>query len=233
MRTTGYIFLIALGLTLFSCGGDDSPSGPPEAPQLVFPVNNSECLEGEISAETPNISTIQFRWEASANASGYSLTIRNLNSGVTISESTTSTSVPVALTRGTPYSWSVRANSETTSSPESATWKFFNAGEGISSYAPFPADLIYPKSGSTINLDSSGSLELRWEGADVDNDIAEYEVLFDTQNPPVTNIGGNGPAQSLMVDALQPGTTYYWRIITTDEAGNSSTSEVSQFATAN
>lgn len=233
MRVIAYIFLMAFGLTLFSCGGDDSTPGPPEAPQLVFPENNSECLEGEVSAQNPNISTVTFRWESSANASGYTLTFRNLTSGVTSSESTTSTSIPVALVRGAPYSWSVRANSETTSSPESPTWKFFNAGDGISSYAPFPADLIYPKSGSTINLDASGSLELRWEGADVDNDIAAYEMLFDTQDPPVTNIGGNGPAESLMVNALQPGTTYYWRIITTDETGNSSTSEVSQFATAN
>ncbi|TRZ47025.1 hypothetical protein D3A96_05525 [Robertkochia marina] len=220
-------------LSLFSCGGDESPAGPPESPRLVFPENNSECLEGEVSAQSPNISTIQFRWEASSGASGYTLTIRNLNSGVTITESTTSTSFPVTLIRGTPYAWSVRANSETTSSPESATWKFFNAGDGVTSYAPFPADLIYPKSGATVNLDASGSLELRWEGADVDNDIAAYEVLFDTQDPPVTNIGGNGPAESLMVNALQPGTTYYWRIITTDESGNRSTSEVSQFATAN
>lgn len=229
MRKSFLILFMLAGILLASCGGDDETSGTPQAPQLVFPENNSECLEGVVSSTNPNISTIEFRWQASSNASGYTLNIQNLITGARITESTTATAIPVELVRGQPYSWNVVANSNTSSSLSSDTWKFFNAGEGVSSYAPFPADLVYPRSGANISLNGSSSLELRWEGADVDNDISAYEVLFSTSDPPENNIGGNGPSQTFIVNELQTGTTYYWRVITTDEAGNSSVSEVSQF----
>lgn len=225
-----------LGLLLTtSCGsdGEDTPS-PPTAPQLSFPENNSECFEGVVSATDPNISEIVFRWERSSNTVSYTIRVRNLLSGRSeFTETTTSTSLGIGLERGVPYSWSVTATgSENTGTAASETWKFFNAGEGVVAHAPFPADLIYPSSGANLNLSGGSSLELRWEGADVDGDITSYEVLLDTQNPPAQRAGTTS-SQRLTVNQLSSGTTYYWRVITTDGEGNSSTSEVSQFVIAN
>lgn len=233
MKILQYTLSTLFLLSLIACGGGDDSPGELRPPQLVFPENNSECLEGEVSPSDDNVSVITFRWEAVGSASGYTITVKNLLSGVLFVESSTTNSIPVDLQRGTPYSWTVITNGTSMSSSPSETWKFFNAGEGRTSYAPFPADLVSPRSGSTLNINGTGSVELRWQGADVDNDIANYEVLLDTQDPPETSIGGNGPADSFTAENLETGTTYFWRVITTDEAGNSSTSEVSQFTIDN
>lgn len=234
MRTAITPFLTAVFLTLAACGGGDDQPLPPEAPQLIFPDNNSECLEGTVDPGNPEVAEIVFRWEPAAHAVSYSVSIKNLDNGRTVTESTSATSLPADLLRGTPFSWSVTASGEPgTTSATSETWKFYNAGEGIISYTPFPADLIYPASGASLNLNGTGSLELRWEGADADNDIARYEVFLDTQDPPVAAAGSNGNIARLTVSGLTPATTYYWRVTTIDRAGNSSGSEVSQFRVNN
>ncbi|MBL7472334.1 fibronectin type III domain-containing protein [Robertkochia sediminum] len=218
-----------------SCGGDgeDAPS-PPTAPQLSFPENNSECFEGTISQTDPNISEIVFRWERSSNTVSYTIRVLNLLSGRSeVTETTTSTSIGIALERGMPYMWSVTASgSGNSGTAASESWRFFNAGDGVVAHAPFPADLIYPSSGANLNLSGGSSLELRWEGADVDGDIGFYEVLLDTQDPPAQQAGSTS-SQRFTVNNLSSGSTYYWRVITTDLEGNSSTSEVSQFVIAN
>lgn len=225
-----YIVILVAAL-LLACGGDDNNPQPPEAPQLVFPENNSECLEGVVSSTNPDLSTIEFRWNAASNANSYRLNIENLLTGEGFTRTTSSSSLEVELSRATPYSWYVVAlsSSNDNESAQSETWKFYNAGEGITSYAPFPAELLYPRSGASLNLNGSGILELRWDGADTDNDISGYEVLLDTQSPPTTSIGSNLPSENINVTDLQASTTYYWRVITTDDDGNSSVSEVSEF----
>lgn len=231
-----YIALLLLfSFILMACGGGDDPSGPPEAPQLSFPENNSECFEGTINASNPDISDIQFRWEPANNANSYSISIRNLlTGGSVISESTTAASAVIGLERGVPFSWEVTAIGATASeTAKSETWKFFNAGDGIVAHAPFPADLLYPASGTSLNLNGGNSIEVRWSGSDVDNDISGYEVFLDTQNPPTTSAGRSSVAQKLTVTGLTPGNTYFWRVVTSDRAGNKSTSEVSQFAIVN
>lgn len=227
--------LILLTVLNLSCGGSDDQPGQPQPPQLVFPENNSECFEGTVSTSDPNISEIVFRWEPAANANSYTISIKNLNNGRSaVSQSTSSTSLSIGLERGVPFSWSVMAiGGESTSPAESETWKFFNAGDGIEAHVPFPADLVYPRSGASIGLNGGNTLELRWEGADVDNDISGYEVFLGTQDPPATQVGSAGSAQSLRVSGLVAGTTYYWRVVTNDRAGNTSTSEVSQFLIVN
>lgn len=221
--------LLSLFLMAACSGGSDGPA-PPEAPILSFPENNTECLEGTISSANPNLSDVVFRWEPARNAASYRITVKNLISGLILSESTTATSISLSILRGAPFSWSITAVGEDPNNvATSATWKFFNAGDGVVSFAPFPADLIYPASGASLNLGQDQSLELRWASSDIDGDISGYEVYLDTRNPPVTIAGTTSTLGRLTVTGLNAGTVYYWKVITFDRAGNAAQSEVSQF----
>jgi len=68
---------------------------------------------------------------------------------------------------------------------------------------------------------------IQWQGNDVDNDIKEYEILLDTNTPPMASNGIEGSDISEKVlSGLSAGTKYYWQIVTTDEFGNSTKSEI-------
>jgi hypothetical protein len=205
-------------------GGDPNPVPAPSATTLIFPDNNEECTEGEVI--NPTQSRVVFEWNDSQNTDSYQVSLRNLNTGGTSLTSSNESSASIVLQQGVPYEWFVvsRANG-TTETASSPTWRFYNAGPGISNYAPFPAQAIAPTRGATLNPTTSVVLE--WSGSDVDNDIESYTVSFGTQNPPpVVESGITGT--SLPVDVLS-GNTYFWRVTTMDSADNATSSEVFVF----
>ena len=230
-----HITLSIIGLLVMSCGGNDD-SGPvtppppppianPTAGSLVFPANNTECNEGtNITATT---SDVNFRWNAGENTDSYDVRITNLNNNTVASTNTVNTNVTVTINRGTPYSWLVVSRSnETTQTASTGSYKFYNAGEPVSSYAPFPASVNSPAMGSTVN---SGNVTLSWIGEDIDNDITEYDVYFEAANPPTAMVGTT--AESSFSVSTQAAAIYYWYIITKDAEGNTSNSEIFEFRT--
>ncbi|WP_273565429.1 hypothetical protein [Maribacter halichondriae] len=198
--------------------------GDPGSVTLVFPENNSECTEG-VTANNLQ-STITFQWEASENTDSYEVNIKNLESNETIKTDSNVNDVEITLDHNTPYEWFVISKKEgSEAQPESAKWKFYNAGAGVENYAPFPADAIAPTRGQTIG--TTTSVDLQWEGNDVDNDIEGFEVFFGTNDNPTTSLGTT--PQSSMNANVNSGQTYYWRVTTKDKAGNSAQSEVFDF----
>ena len=128
---------------------------------------------------------------------------------------------------GTDFNGTVSGNATTPSD----TWKFYLAGDGVVNYAPFPADLKAPASGSTVTL-SEGKATFTWEGTDpVSGDTLSYTVYVDTvdgkQDPAsaLTDLS----AQTADVE-LEAATTYYWRVKTSDGT-NASYSIVYSFKT--
>lgn len=226
--------LTVISCIALSCGGGGDDPRPPVAPKLLFPENNSECETGVVDPVYNNLSTIEFRWEESANTNNYELRVTQLNSGDTKVEFTTGTALELQLQRGEPYSWSVNAlsNNFPDQDAASATWKFYNAGEGITAYAPFPAELLSPRSGATLDL-PNGSVTLQWKGADVDEDIVSYEIHLDRDNPPTQIVGTTSNQERFTVEDLEADIVYYWQVITTDSRDNSSVSEVAQFKISN
>lgn len=230
MKKTLAILILTL---LFNCskGGssDDGPITPPvnapSAANLIFPANNQECNEGTpISA---NQTSINFEWEASDNTDSYEINVKNLDTDMTSKLTSTVPEKTITLNKATPYSWYVVSKSNSTQeTAQSATWKFYNAGDAIQNYAPFPADLIAPTMGA--NLSGVTSVTLEWSGSDVDNDIVGYDVYFDTTTPPTTQIGTDQSETTKSVD-VTAGNTYYWKIITKDSEGNNSETTVFQF----
>ena len=221
------IIWLSILVLLVSCGGDDGPPPAPEGAALVFPEENSECTTGTDINETST--QVTFRWMASNNTENYTLSVTNLNTNVPQNISTASTSASLTISKGTPYAWSVTSrNSNSDQVASSPTWLFYNAGSQTT-YTAFPAQLVQPLSGATVQMDIANEVLLEWSGADVDNDIASFEVLLSELNPPTTSVGITNASTMEIPVGVVSGTVYYWRVITTDLEGNTSISGVFDF----
>ena len=239
-----YYFLYILSFVLIiSCSAEDDggTSTPPPTTQqpkpepaptvpapgkssLSAPENNEVCYEGE-SVDASN-SAVTFSWDASSDTDSYDLQITNQETNQTQTESgITATSKAVTLATDASYSWKVvsKAN-DTNDSTSSDTWQFYLAGDGQENYAPFPATILSPTSGAAVDA-SNGLVTLSWEGNDPDEgDSLTYTIYFDEvdglQDPQTANT--NITDTSLEVE-VESGTTYYWRVKTSDGTSSSFT----------
>jgi hypothetical protein len=226
-------YVLASGVYLLaSCsgGGDgDTTAEPrsepepvqvPSAASLIFPTNNSECNEGEIISNSQ--SRVLFQWNASRNTDNYQVNLTNLNTNSTSRIPSREPEAEITLLRGVPYEWFVvslaNGTNETASSP---VWRFYNAGPGISNYAPFPAVALAPSRGATIPAAESVTLE--WAASDIDDDISSYDLYFGTEDPPA--LLQEGLVETSFEAVITSGQTYYWEVETIDEAGNRTRSE--------
>jgi hypothetical protein len=237
-------FTFLFTFTLISCGGGGDDGGgsggggggnvinPPGKSTLTAPANNKTCETGTSVSDTQ--SEVTFTWGASADTNTYDLRITNLNTSVAINKTGVSTTTTKStLDKGVPYSWNITSKSTaSTTTTASDTWKFYLAGTGIVNYAPFPADLKTPASGSTTTRDGDGKVAFTWDGSDPDTgDTLKYTLYVDKtdgkQTPPTAQTGLTAKTASV---ALEAATTYYWRVKTSDGV-NSSYSIVYSFKT--
>lgn len=230
MKKLIYSLIVLMFLSCSSEGSDDSgPDVPtpknPEAAVLVYPEQNSECTTG--TNVTVTNSTVEFEWNVSKNTDSYELNLKNLELGSTTTHTASSNKISIELLKGTPYSWFIVSKSNSvTNTAKSQTWKFYNAGDGSVSYAPFPAEAVSPINNE--NIATTDKVTLDWNGSDVDNDIATYDVYFGTGTAP-SSIKTDHTESSLADVAVSSATTYYWYIITKDDQGNTSQSETFKF----
>ena len=239
----GYYFLYALSFVLIivSCSAEDDDSGtttpavtqqpaPAPTPQvptpgkssLSAPENNEVCYEGE-EVDDRN-SEVTFSWDASSDTDSYDLVINNQETSQSQTESgITSTSKAVILATDVSYSWKVvsKAN-DTSDTTESDTWQFYLAGDGQENYAPFPATILSPTSGAAVDT-NNGSITLSWEGNDPDEeDSLTYTIYFDEVDGLQDPIEEDSSETELEV-SVESGTTYYWRVKTSDGKSSSFT----------
>lgn len=209
------------GVILLGCS-KDGPS-PPEAANLIFPEQNSECTTGIDQSDTT--SEVEFRWQAANNTDTYELRVTQLLTNSVKTATSSGTSARLTIDKGAPFSWKVISkNSQTESTPSSATWQFYNAGSQTS-YAPFPATILAPTSGENVPIDSNGEVLLSWTGADVDNDLNGYDIYHGTEDPPTQLEISTIVINTEVKISVDPG-TYYWRVVSKDSQGNTSDSGV-------
>lgn len=226
------IIIVVFSLIVISCGGssDDPPPPPPvvENPttaDLVLPLKNEECNQGNIISAT--LSKVDFEWNKSENTDKYTLVLKNLSTNETTETNTSSTTISKNIERGTSFSWHIISISNSTSkTATSETWNFFNAGEPVENYIPFPAEVVSPPMGGL----SDNIVSLKWNGSDLDHDIVKYEVYLDESNPPTTWLA-TATDTSLDDVTLSSNKLYYWTVKTIDNYGNSSMSPVFEFRT--
>ena len=237
-----YYFLYILSFVLIiRCSAEDDDSGtttppvtqqpaPAPTPQvptpgkssLSAPENNEVCYEGE-EVDDSN-SEVTFSWDASSDTDSYDLVITNQETSQSQTESgITSTSKAVTLATDVSYSWKIvsKAN-DTSDTTDSDTWQFYLAGDGQENYAPFPATILSPTSGAAVDT-NNGSITLSWEGNDPDEgDSLTYTIYFDEVDGLQDPIEEDSSETELEV-SVESGTTYYWRVKTSDGKSSSFT----------
>mgnify|MGYP001334177530 CR=1 FL=1 len=231
MKTTSIMStLLGFLLVLWSCSSTPPPPLNPTIPSLSFPLNEEACLEGTSINDLQ--SSLEFRWGNAQNTETYSLSIKNLNTNQNESFQTTGTSLSVNLLKATPYSWNVTAIGEDGSDPASSTsWKFYLSGAGVTNYAPFPSEILAPRSGTSVTP-VDGNIILNWSGSDVDGDLDYYEIYFDTTN--ATTLLKQIDAVTANTETtieVENNAQYKWKIIAVDANGNKSDSGVYPFRT--
>lgn len=223
------ILAIAVALIIAGCGGKSSNPTPETKfnlgkVDLLTPELNQPCATAIVISDTQ--SSVPFTWKPVDYAESYDVTVKNLISGASITQTATEAKISISLTRNVPYSWSVTANAKDAVAPvQSETWKFYNPAPGAVSYVPYPAEIIAPVYGSAI---AGTTVNLQWKGASVGNNIKYYGVYFGTTAAPpllktdITDSFLNGVT-------VTSGTTYYWRVTTVDTNFNYSDSGLFQF----
>ena len=236
-----YIGFLLISLFVLSCSAEDdsgtsspppttqqpTPTPTPQVPTpgksgLSAPENNEVCYEGEAVDESN--SEVTFSWDSSSDTDSYDLQITNQETNQSQTESgITSTSKDVTLTTDVSYSWKIvsKAN-DTNDTTSSDTWQFYLAGDGQENYAPFPATILSPTSGAAVD-DNNGNITLSWEGNDPDEgDSISYTIYFDEVDGLQDPIEEDVLESSLEV-SVESGTTYYWRVKTSDGKSSSFT----------
>lgn len=230
---------IVLGCLLFlvSCQKDSADNKPapavapaPEASLLSLPKDKELCLGGTKLNGT--YSEVSFEWQASKHTDSYDVTITNLNNNQSQTKFTTLNKLDIALEAGIPYSWYVTSKSNASKEKTNSTiWKFYLSGNGGANLAPYPADGLVPKSGTTVNL-VDGKATFSWVGQDPDSNTLTYEIYLDTDQAKVLKeevapIKASSNSASISLKASQ---IYYWKVKTSD--GNlSSFTQVFSFRT--
>ena len=230
MKNYKYFTGFILVLLLVHCQKTELPADPGVA-SLISPVDKETCLDGVSINDTQ--SNVNFVWGTATDALSYELEIANLLTQSTQIYSSDTNEISIALSKAEPYSWLVRSIGETgTTASVSDPWKFYLAGDAVVNYAPFPAELITPRSGANTTPDINNLVILRWTADDVDNDLNRFEVYLDAIDGTTLNQEIEYLAEETQLEVeVENNTVYYWKIVAIDSNGNQSSSGVYTFRT--
>ena len=230
MKNYKYFTGFILVLLLVHCQKTELPADPGVA-SLISPVDKETCLDGVSINDTQ--SNVNFVWGTATDALSYELEIANLLTQSTQLYSSDTNEISIALSKAEPYSWLVRSIGETgTTASVSDPWKFYLAGDAVVNYAPFPAELITPRSGANTTPDINNLVILRWTADDVDNDLNRFEVYLDAIDGTTLNQEIEYLAEETQLEVeVENNTVYYWKIVAIDSNGNQSSSGVYTFRT--
>lgn len=242
MKMKAILGMVMLILAL-GCGKSNSPvpePGPTAPPIVIPPANgtttkatllapakNEVCYAGVVLSSTA--SQVTFKWAAGQSVESYTIEVKNLNTGnYFVQPQLTTNQTEMVLERNTPYSWSIETKSKNNNGEifESEVWKFFNAGEGVTRYAPYPAEPVFPAKKQSVPL-SAGKVTLSWNADDPDWDLVSYDVYLGTTTSPVLLLS-KYTSNTYRV-TVGSGSKYYWKIVSRDSYGNTSESDIFEF----
>ena len=179
--TYGAVLIVAIFGSLFliinSCSEEDPLPVNPGIATLISPFNQETCFDGVSINDTQ--SNVEFSWAAASGAISYEILISNLLTQSTQTYTANTNKTTIALTKAEPYSWYVKSIGENGSTPsQSDLWRFYLAGESTINYAPFPSELISPRSGANVTPDINNQIILNWSCSDVDGDLEQFLSLI-------------------------------------------------------
>ena len=220
-----------LFLIIISCTEEDPLPVDPGIAILISPINQETCFDGVSINDTQ--SNIEFNWFAASDAISYEIVVSNLLTQSTQTYNASTNQTTIALTRAEPYSWYVKSIGENGSTPsQSDLWRFYLAGESTINYAPFPSELISPRSGANVTPDINNQIILNWSCSDVDGDLEKFDVYLDENDGSTLNTSIKYEQQDTSVEVeVANNSTYFWKVIAIDTNGNESSSGVYSFRT--
>jgi hypothetical protein len=205
-------------------GSSSGPvTGSPGSANLTAPLNNKNCEIGTLVDVFT--SEVTFNWTSVTGADSYNLTYTDLSTNDTKTKTNiTSTSTKIVLFRGRIYAWSVQGiSSNSNRGPRSGTAKFYLQGNPNFNKVPLAAVLASPSN-------SGNDVTFSWTGKDPDaNDTLTYSIYVDKVDGKQSPVSSGLTSPSTKI-TLETGSTYYWRIKSTDQNNNSSYSLVSKFS---
>jgi len=145
---------------------------------------------------------------------------------VAVSSSQTSTNfTPGALASNTTYYWQIIAIDKNNVSTTGSVWSFATGNQPPNQpFSPVPSNSATSQSVNTL---------LNWSGGDPDNDSVTYDVYFEKDNSsPNVLVSAHQDGTSFNPGTLAYGSTYYWRIVATDQNNATTTGPVWHFTTA-
>jgi hypothetical protein len=197
----------------------DEPVRPPLAVVLISPANGA--MDVVIDPD--------LLWHASENADHYTVQLApnpNFTNLILNETNVTDTTFQVnALAYSTLYYWRVRGHNDAGAGPWSDAWRFTTMDEPLQ--PPSAVQLVSPGNGVTgVSVNPT----LVWEGSlnaghytlQLANDANFNNLVIDE---------GNIVETSYDVSNLEFITTYYWRVMAHNDAGDSPWSEVWSFTT--
>ncbi|MBN1179750.1 MAG: Ig-like domain-containing protein, partial [Anaerolineae bacterium] len=135
---------------------------------------------------------------------------------------------PGSLADGTRHYWRVLATDEHGASTWGPVWSFVTADSGDNHPPDPPWDPHPVDGGINLYLDA----DLSWMGGDPDGDSVTYDVYFEADDDtPDALVCDDTALATCALDPLAAGTTYYWRVVVTDERDASITGTVWSFTT--
>lgn len=189
--------------------------GTPFVPVHAFPADSA------VDQQIP----LTFEWYPVDNAVSYELEVSPTQSFKQViferEITDTLTTLEMGLAYDSTYYWRVRANTNQFTTNWSHPWSF-------STELPVPETPVWePEDGAE---DMETQLTLKWSEAER---AETYHVQMSTESDfSATLIDSSGISETeLEVNDLETSTTYYWRVLATNETGNSSWSEVLEFTT--
>ena len=220
-----------LFLIIISCTEEDPLPVDPGIAILISPINQETCFDGVSINDTQ--SNIEFNWFAASDAISYEIVVSNLLTQSTQTYNASTNQTTIALTRAEPYSWYVKSIGENGSTPsQSDLWRFYLAGESTINYAPFPSELISPRSGANVTPDINNQIILNWSCSDVDGDLEQFDLYLDENDGSTLNTSIKYEQQDTSVEVeVADNSTYFWKVIAIDTNGNESSSGVYSFRT--
>ena len=197
------------------------------APMWITTTTSSPSAFSQTSPN--NASTNQavsgtLTWQASVNASQYDVYLDTSNPPTTlVSSNQAGTSYNYSgLLNNTLYYWKVVAENGIGSVVATgAPWSFTTIVASPGTFA-----LSSPPDNAT-SQPLSGSLV--WNSSP---NAANYDVMFDTNNPPTTIVASNTTDSSYAYSGLSMGITYYWKVVAKNVAGSVTASNAPRSFTA-
>jgi hypothetical protein len=216
---------VASSALFIYCGNDPSPvspgNSPPKAPHLPHPADGA-LYEREYLA---------LSWECSdpdGDRVLYDVKVMEQGEVIVFWEWTYEKSMEtdLALFRETAYTWTVTATDGLELS-ESAEWSFHTPA--WSNEPPYAPSDPWPQDGAADIR--TGGPDLTWSAGDPDtDDVLSFDLYFGTEDAPGRAAAGLDQT-SYTLPVLDSGTTYFWRIVSTDSHGASTSGPVWSFTT--